>query len=47
MFLSGDVAKKEKTETKKDKTGKLLFYKSGKMSDNDMKKIFGLIEENL
>ena len=24
MFLSGDVAKKEKTETKKDKTGKLL-----------------------
>lgn len=25
MFLSGDVAKKEKTETKKDKTGKLLL----------------------
>jgi len=30
-----------------DKTGKLLFYKSGKMSDEDMKKAFSLIEANL
>ncbi|MBL1244164.1 MAG: transcriptional regulator [Sulfurimonas sp.] len=30
-----------------DKTGKLLFYKTGKMSDEDMSKAFSLIEENL
>jgi hypothetical protein len=30
-----------------DKTGKLLFYKSGKMSDEDMNKAFSLIEVNL
>ncbi|MDF1884006.1 transcriptional regulator [Sulfurimonas sp. SAG-AH-194-C21] len=30
-----------------DKTGKLLFYKSGRMSDEDMTKAFSLIEANL
>jgi len=30
-----------------DKNGKALFYKSGKMSDEDMKKVFNLIEANL
>jgi len=30
-----------------DKKGKLLFYKSGKMEDADMKKAFSLIEANL
>lgn len=30
-----------------DKTGKLLFYKSGKMSDEDMAEAFQLIEANL
>jgi len=30
-----------------DKNGKLLFYKSGKMSDADMTKSFELIEANL
>ncbi len=30
-----------------DKTGKLLFYKSGKMEDKDMTKVFQIIEENL
>ncbi len=30
-----------------DKTGKLLFYKSGKMKDSDMQKVFKLIEANL
>ena len=30
-----------------DKTGKLLFYKSGKMQDADMQKAFKLIEANL
>ena len=30
-----------------DKTGKLLFYKSGKMSDEDMAEAFKLIEANL
>ena len=30
-----------------DKTGKLLFYKSGKMEESDMKKAFSLIEENI
>jgi len=30
-----------------DKNGKTLFYKSGKMSDEDMQKIFNLIEANI
>jgi len=30
-----------------DKNGKVLFYKSGKMSDADSEKIYKLIEENL
>jgi len=30
-----------------DKAGKLLFYKSGKMSDEDINQAFKLIEENL
>ncbi|MBA1432317.1 MAG: transcriptional regulator [Epsilonproteobacteria bacterium] len=30
-----------------DKNGKLMFYKSGKMSEDDMQKAFQLIEENL
>jgi hypothetical protein len=30
-----------------DKNGKLLFYKSGKMSNDDMQKAFTLIEENI
>ena len=30
-----------------DKDGKLVFYKSGKMSEDDMQKAFSLIEENL
>jgi len=30
-----------------DKTGKLLFYKSGKMSEEDMSNAFSLIEANL
>ena len=30
-----------------DKTGKLLFYKSGKMQEDDMKKSFEIIEANL
>jgi len=30
-----------------DKTGKLLFYKSGKMQEEDMKKSFKIIEANL
>jgi len=30
-----------------DKTGKLLFYKSGKMEDADIQKAFKLIEANL
>ncbi len=30
-----------------DKKGKLLFYKSGKMSDEDMAEAFSLIEANL
>lgn len=30
-----------------DKTGKLLFYKTGKMSDDDMLEAFKLIEANL
>jgi predicted transcriptional regulator len=30
-----------------DKTGKLLFYKSGAMSEEDMKKSFEIIEANL
>ncbi|MEN4052375.1 MULTISPECIES: YtfJ family protein [Sulfurimonas] len=30
-----------------DKNGKLLFYKSGKMSEDDIQKAFTLIEENL
>jgi predicted transcriptional regulator len=30
-----------------DKSGKVIFYKSGKMSDADMQKSFQLIEENL
>jgi len=30
-----------------DKAGKLLFYKSGKMSDDDMAEAFSLIEANL
>lgn len=29
------------------KYSKLLFYKSEEMSDNDAKKVFRLIEENL
>ena len=29
------------------KSGKLLFYKSGAMSEDDMKKAFGIIENNL
>jgi len=29
------------------KDSKLLFYKSGKMNEDDMKKVFELIEENL
>ncbi len=29
------------------KDSKLLFYKSGKMSDDDMEKVFSLIESNL
>jgi predicted transcriptional regulator len=29
------------------KTGKLLFYKSGKMSDEDIKRAMGIIEVNL
>ena len=30
-----------------DKEGRVLFYKSGKMSDEDMEKIFKIIEANL
>ena len=30
-----------------DKNGKVLFYKSGKMSEDDMNKAFTLIEENI
>lgn len=30
-----------------DKTGKLIFYKAGKMKDTDMQKAFKLIEDNL
>ncbi len=30
-----------------DKDGKLLFYKAGKMNQNDMNKVFKLIEERL
>lgn len=30
-----------------DKTGRLLFYKSGKMSDEDISQAFKLIEENI
>ncbi len=30
-----------------DKAGKLLFYKSGKMSEDDMQQAFKLIEENI
>ena len=30
-----------------DKNGKVIFYKSGKMEDVDIKKSFALIEENL
>jgi predicted transcriptional regulator len=30
-----------------DKSGKVLFYKAGKMDDEDMKKAFELIEENI
>jgi predicted transcriptional regulator len=30
-----------------DKTGKLLFYKSGKMQQADIDKAFTLIEENI
>ncbi len=30
-----------------DKSGKLLFYKSGKMEDTDIQKAFSLIEANL
>jgi predicted transcriptional regulator len=30
-----------------DKTGKLLFYKSGKMEEDDIKKSFEIIEANL
>jgi predicted transcriptional regulator len=30
-----------------DKTGKLLFYKSGKMEKDDIKKSFEIIEANL
>ncbi len=30
-----------------DKNGKVLFYKAGKMSEDDMQKAFTIIEENL
>ncbi|NPA66253.1 MAG: transcriptional regulator [Epsilonproteobacteria bacterium] len=30
-----------------DKDGKLLFYKAGKMTPSDMKKVFNLIEERI
>ena len=30
-----------------DKNGKLLFYKSGKMSDDDMQQAFKVIEDNI
>lgn len=30
-----------------DKTGKVLFYKSGKMNEEDSKKAFAIIEENI